>query len=149
MIDVKLIIDSEGRFDISFTEGDFTLEDGFDTALYVSLFTDARAPANLVPVPEHRRGWMGDIVSPVEGRSLGGLLWLVDQRRLTQDTLNDSVSYARKSVKWFVEDKWLNGIDVSGIIVPRSGIRLFVVPTALNGQVETTRTLDLWKLTGN
>ena len=149
MIDVKLIIDADGRFDISFTEGDFTLEDGFDTALYASLFTDARAPANLVPVPEHRRGWMGDIVSPVEGRSLGGLLWLVDQRRLTQDTLNDSISYARKSVKWFIEDKWLNGIDVSGIIVPRSGIRLFVIPTALNGQVGTTRAFDLWKLTGN
>lgn len=147
MQDIKVTLNN-GRFDISFENGDIVAEDGFDTAIYVSLFTDARAPENLVAIPEKRRGWIGNTASPVEGRDLGGLLWLVDQRRLTQKTLNATVDYARKALNWFVDDGLLSRIDVTGVIIPKEGVRLGVTMTALNGKTET-RYFDIWKLTGN
>ena len=147
MQDIKVTLEN-GRFDISFENGDLAQEDGFDTAIYVSWFTDARAPEDLVAIPENRRGWIGNAASPVEGRDLGGLLWLVDQRRLTSKTKNVTVDYARKALNWFVEDGLLNRIDASAVIVAPLGIRLGAILTALNGKTET-RYFNLWELTGN
>ena len=147
MQDMKVTINN-GRFDISFENGDLAAEDGFDTAIIVSWFTDARAPENLVAIPEHRRGWLGDAASPVEGRSLGGLLWLIDQRRLTQKTENDTVDFGRKALNWFTDDGLLNRIDVDVERISKTGIRLGAIMTALNGKTET-RYFNLWELTGN
>lgn len=147
MGDFRLLQGTDGRFDIVIENGDIANEDGFETAIYMSLFTDARAPESKVIKPENRRGWMGNIVSPVEGRELGGLLWLAEQRRLTQDVLNEIVGYARQSLSWFVEDGIAQNIEVSGKIVPRSGIALIIDITATDGKTETYY-VPLWEATG-
>ena len=90
---------------------------------------------------------MGNLESPVEGRELGSLLWLVDQSKLTQDTVNTSVNYARLALNWFIEDRIANSIVVTGEIVPRSGIRLKVVFTVQSGKV-STHYFNLWEQTG-
>jgi len=145
--DIKLIQDDQGLFDISFEDGDIAKVNSLDTAIYVSLFTDARAPANLVTIPEHRRGWIVNSVSFVKDRDLGGLVWLLDQRRLTQDTLNDAVNYSRKALNWLIEDGLTKQISTFGEIVPRLGIRLVIRITNLNGVIET-KYYELWKNTG-
>lgn len=147
MQDIKLTQDENGRFDISVEDGDIAGVEGMDTSLYVSLFTDARAPENLVIRPEHRRGWPGNLANNVQGRQLGSLLWLVDQSRLTQDTLNKSIDYARKGLAWYVEDGVLLEVIVDGIIVPRFGIQLEITTVALNGSTET-QYFKLWEVTG-
>lgn len=148
MSDLKLVQGPDGVFDLVIEDGNFVIEDGFDTSIFVSLLSDARAPEDKVVLPENRRGWQGNLVSPVEGRELGGLLWLTEQRRLTQDTLNETIDYARKSLNWFVEDGIATSVDVVGVIVPRSGITLIITITALNGQTET-HYINLWEVTGN
>ena len=45
--DIKLFQEN-GFFDIGIENGDFIAEDGFDTAIWVSLFTDARADESQV-----------------------------------------------------------------------------------------------------
>ena len=147
MTDIKAFQNTAGEWTLGITDGDLTEEDGFDTAIAMSLFTDARAPDNAVVIPEKRKGWMGNLESPVEDRELGGLLWLVDQSKLTQDTLNTSVNYARLALNWFIEDQIANSIVVTGEIVPRSGIRLKVVFTALSGKI-STHYFNLWEQTG-
>lgn len=147
MTDIKAIQTEDGGWTLGITGSDLTPEDGFDTAIAMSLFTDARAPDNSVAIPEKRRGWMANLESPVEGRQIGSLLYLVDQSRLTQDTLNESVNYAQLALNWFVEDFIANLVVVSGEIVPRSGIRLKVVFTAKSGSV-STHYFNLWENTG-
>lgn len=144
--DIQLIQDEQGRFDIAIEDGDIKSVDGLETALYVSLFTDARATEKQVFVPEYRRGWIGNLASLVDGRQLGSLLWLIDQRRLTQTTLNEVVDYARKSVQWLVEDGLCIRTAVSGSIVPGQGIRLNVEITSQEGVTES-RYVDLWRKT--
>lgn len=147
MIDIKLTQDESGAYDLTIADGDFEGVDGFDTAINVSLFSDARAPQDRVSVPEKRRGWMGDLNSPVVGRLLGSLLWLLKQRRLTQDTLNDAVSFANDALNWFVQDGIAQNVTVTGAIVPRQGIALTIVITTLDGRTDT-HYVPLWEVTG-
>ena len=147
MTDIKATQNPSGEWTLGITDKDLTPEDGFDTAIAMTLFTDARAPDSAVAIPEKRRGTMLDLVSPVEGRLHGSLLWLVDQSKLTQDTLNTSVNYAQLSLQWFIDDQIATSILVTGEIVPRSGIRLTVVFTAQSGKV-STHYFNLWQQTG-
>lgn len=146
-MDCKLAIDTNGQFDVVLEDGDIATETGFDTAIWVSLFTDARASADQVVLAQHRRGWPGNLVSTVDNRQLGGMLWLIDQRRLNQATLNEAVDYAQKALNWIVEDNVAQNIEVSGVIVPTSGIQLNVTITALSGETES-RYINTWELTG-
>ncbi len=148
MIDIKLTVDEHGAFDLSIVDGDFEGVEGFDTAINWSLFGDKRAPADKVSKPEKRRGWLGDLTSPVEGREQGSWLWLLNQRRLNQDTLNDAVSFARDALAWFVEDDIAKDVTVTGIIVPQQGIRLTIIITTLDGRTDT-HYVPLWEVTGN
>ena len=144
--DIKLILESNA-FDIAIENGDFENEPGFDTAIWVSLFTDSRASESQVLVPENRRGWLGNLASDIEERQLGGLLWLAEQRRLTQDTLNELIDYARKSLNWMVEDNIVQKIEVSGEIVPRSGMALSITITSQEG-ITSSHYIPLWEVTG-
>ena len=147
MSDVKFQQGTNGQFDIVIENGDLANESGFDTALFISLLTDGRAPESRVLRPEDRRGWIGDIKSPVDGRNIGGLLWLVEQRKLNQTTVNEAVDFAKKSLNWLLEDNIAKNIEVSGSIVPRSGISLDITTTAPSGET-TTHYVRLWELTG-
>ena len=145
--EIKLIKNSVGEFTIGIENGDLINDDGFDTAINVSLFSDARAPADKVLAPENRRGWIGDLVSPVANRLWGSWLWLVNQRRLTPDTLNENINFAQLALDWFVIDGIAKSVVVSGEIVPRLGNRLLIVMTSLSGEV-SNHYVDLWKKTG-
>lgn len=148
MIDIKVAFQPDGSFDIPIENGDLANVEGFDTSIWISLFTDARAPESIVVQPENRRGWLGDTESLVPGRDLGGLLWLIEQRRLTQDTLNEVVDYARQALQWFVGDGLANSIEVSGEIVPLFGILLTIIINVPQGQT-VTHYVKLWEVTGN
>lgn len=147
-MDVKIIKDENDKFTIGITNGDLTPENAFDTPINMSLFIDARAPADLVVSPEKRRGWLGNTVSLVEGRQLGSLLWLVDQSRLIPDTLNKNINFAQLSLNWFVEDGIAKSVKVGGTIIPRKGVQLDIEITSLSG-VTTNHYVNLWELTGN
>jgi len=137
-----------GIWDISFEEGDIKPTCGLDTAVYLSLLTDSRATDSQVYDPKLRRGWLGNVATPVVGRDLGGKLWLLEQSRLDQDALNNAVDYANKSLSWLVEDNVCVKILVSGKIVPRSGIELDVQITSSDG-VTSNIYVQLWHNTIN
>lgn len=145
--EIELVLEN-GSFDMVIEDGDFKNEPGMDTALWVSLFSDARADVAQVFVPENRRGWMGNIVSEIPERQIGGYLWLTEQRRLNQDTLNETIDYIRKSLNWIVDDGIAVKIDVYGDIIPRQGIEARVIITSLDG-VTSDHYIQLWKVTGD
>lgn len=147
MQDIALIKNEEtGFFDIAIKDGDIQSVDNFDTALNSSVLLDSRASAR-VAAPEKRNGWLGNLVSIVEGRQVGSHLWLLSQARLTQSSVNEAVDYVRKSLEWLVQDKVCSNLAVSGEVVARLGIRIRVDITALSGKLET-RFFNLWENTG-
>lgn len=147
-IDIKLTQnDDTGIFDISFINGDFETIDSFDTSLQVSLFTDARADASQVPRSELRRGWWGNQFSPgFPGFEIGSKLWLLNQARKTQDTLNNAIDFVRNSLQWLVTDNHAKGVNVSGVFT-NTGIGLTIIIDRGSSIVET-KYYDLWNNTG-
>lgn len=126
MRDLKLVI-SEDRMagdlgltypkDYSIAHGDLTIEEGLETAILVSLFTDRRAgddDALLDPDSDSRRGWWGDLVSPVEERDrLGSRLWLLDRSKVTQEVVNAAKNYIEEALEWMLIDKVAVKIEVN------------------------------------
>lgn len=147
MLDIALFQTTKG-YDIAVENGDLSGVNNFKTAIEVSLFSDARADSNEVFLPQARRGWMGDLNSRIEGQSYGSKLWLLQQERLTQTTLNKAINYARLSLQWLIEQNQARFIDVSGSIIPAQGIALNISITSILGITEN-HYVELWENTLN
>jgi len=146
-VDVKLITDSSGAYDVDIGQnGDLVISDDMSTALTVSLFSDARTTAEQISQPEKRRGWLGDNASPVQDRLYGSTLWLLEQKRLLQSTLNDAVNSVNLALNWMIEDGILQDVSVTGSISGTSGIVLEITLTTLSGQTDTIF-VPLWRQT--
>ena len=75
--DIKIKYDNDlMEGDIDFLNGDLIREDGLETAVLISIFTNKRAldSDNLIN-PGEKRGWWGDLVSDIEGDKIGSKFW--------------------------------------------------------------------------
>ena len=114
MSDIRTLIDDVTAGDWSLSGIDLASDDTIETAVILSLFTDARAdPADALPAGEtDRRGWWGDAVPEVEGDCWGSRLWLLAREKQTQETLARAREYAREALSWLLEDGHATRIDV-------------------------------------
>lgn len=104
MQDVLIRANSDGLYDLVVEGNSFASAGGFETAIPVSLFTDARAPSALVSEPQNRRGWIGNLLTASTMRQLGSILWVLDQARITQETLNVARLAAQDAFQWMIDD---------------------------------------------
>lgn len=92
------------RCDFMRTDG-FSLDtdEGLETAITVSFFTDARATEEdgLDPAQDPR-GWWGAAYLNIQPGSLGSKLWMLRRMKLTNDTLLLASSWARESILWLL-----------------------------------------------
>ena len=147
---IDLLVDvneDTGLYDISLSDGDFTTIDSFDTSLKVSLLGDRRADKSEVSAAHLRRGWWANQFAETLGFQLGSKLWLLDQSRKSQNTLNSAIDYAKNSLQWLVDDGYAINITVTGVFTAL-GIQLKVV--LFRGQSKTeTKYFDLWENSGD
>lgn len=109
--DVEITQVSAGYYDLSITDGDFTKVDNFNTALQLSFIgSDRRASATEEPIPQLRRGWIGNQYLTVE---YGSKLWLLYQARLTNETVNRAKTYCQQAVDWIVNLGYAHAIVVT------------------------------------
>lgn len=144
-LDVLIKANAQGLYDLVINDSDFDSAYGFETSIPVSFFTDARAPSNQVQEAFRRRGWIGNILYIDEGRELGGLLWILDQARLTEDALNLARSFAQESLQWMIDDSIARSITVSVERTSDRGIEIYTDIIAIDNTVQ--RFLTLWRNT--
>lgn len=117
-VDIAFVQDSLNRFDVALDPdtGDLLGVEGLETALTLSVFAERRADASVVPQPEQRRGWWGNLVGPKseEGFEIGSLIWTLEQARNTQEKLNKAEGFMRTGLNWLVEDGIAQTVSVSG-----------------------------------
>lgn len=143
--DVLIKSDAQGLYDLQIDGADFASAYGFETAVPTSYFTDARASSVQVQEASRRRGWVGNILYIDQGRELGGLLWLLDQARVTTDTLNFAKVYAQDSLQWMLNDGIARSISIS---VDRDGVRSIKILTDIVSVDNTVqRYITLWRAT--
>jgi phage gp46-like protein len=114
MQDILIKQQPDGTFDIEFENGDFKSTTGLDTAIIMSLFVDKRASQDEISEPSLRRGWQGNELNNDSDYEIGSKLFLLDQSRATQKTVNNAESYASDGLSHFIQDGIAKKIDVSG-----------------------------------
>lgn len=146
--DVRLALDEvSGLYDlvIDADVADIASIQGMETAIETSLFTDSRAPESLVPSPEYRRGWVANTLTAQAQRELGGIVWVFDQSRITQDTLNQLQLAALASFDWMISDGVARNITVS-VDQVRGAVYITLIYEEPTGDVK--RYKALWRKTG-
>lgn len=145
MQDVLIRANSDGLYDLVIEGNEFASANGFETAIPVSLFTDARAPAALVAEPQNRRGWIGNLMTASTLRQLGSILWALDQARITQETLNLARLEAQSSLQWMIDDGVALGVLVDVTRAARGSIIITIQITDTSNVVSRYQTL--WRAT--
>lgn len=114
MGDISIIWNESNAGDIATTGADLQTDEGLQTAMFISLFTDRRV-ANDEELPageDGRRGWWGDVAPEVPGDLIGSRLWLLNREKQTADVIARANEYAREAVQWLIDDKVAQRIDV-------------------------------------
>lgn len=102
-------------------------DDGLETAVVLSLFTDGRAndddvlPDEANAGSDRRRGWWGDTYADVRGDRIGSRLWLLAREKQTQQVLERAREYGREALQWLVDDGIAREVTVTAEIV-RDGV---------------------------
>lgn len=148
MGDIKLQEDDDGIYDIQIENGSIVEDNGLGTSLFVSILSDGRADSSQVPIPERRRGWMGDTVTPFPGLTYGSTVWLFEQSALTENTINGTEDEIRKSLQWMIDTGLSIKNEVTVIKSGVSNLNAIIKITSPDGG-STEKSFNLWKETVN
>jgi len=113
--DYGLFLDADGLIDAAFTVGDIEADQGLETAVLISLFSDARATEDLIPPIDrdgNLRGYWGDVHGTLPGDATGSLLWTIRRAKQLSRTLADAKGYAERSLRWLVDDAVASSVEV-------------------------------------
>lgn len=113
MSDYGLFLDTDGLIDIAFVPGDVAADDGLETAILISLFSDARASDELIEALDKDgdlRGYWGDFETEDQ---TGSLIWTVKRAKQLQRVLAQVRSYAMNSLQWLIDDKVAESVVVN------------------------------------
>lgn len=138
-IATQLVSDvSAFRFDWALGAPGLATDDGLQTAVVISLFTDRRADAADLPSGSSgadQRGWWGDSFAEVEGDRIGSRLWLLAREKQTPATLLKARDYAKEALQWLIDDGIAREVLVQAEwVAGRNGVLALTVQIARAGQ---------------
>lgn len=146
MSDILLNNDS-GYYDISFTNGDFTMTRGLETALLMSVYCDKRADVSEIPAPELRRGWWGNTVLGYGNYEIGSKLWLLEQARKDNVTLGLAKTYTADCLQWLIVDNLAKEIRVDSSFII-NGLKI-EVDIVVSQNKTISESYELWQNTNS
>ena len=114
--------------DFSIVANDLESDDGLETAVIISLFTDRRADrTDILPDTQiSRRGWWGDLFNGDAQDRIGSKLWLLGREKQTEETRLRAIGYAQDALQWLVDDRVLDTFTVDGEWIDRGILGLTV-----------------------
>ena len=81
---------------------DVAIDDGFNTAVYISLFTDQRVDdESLLDDKNDRRGYWADVF---DEKPMGSKLWLLAREKMMNTVLEKARVYCLEALKWLIDD---------------------------------------------
>jgi phage gp46-like protein len=125
-----------GAADLALAEtGALAKDDALQTAVVLSLFTDARARPD-DGAEGDRRGWVGDAFTPED--RVGSRLWLLKREKQTEETRRRAEDYANEALAWLVDAGLATSVSVTAVWVAR-GVLGLAVAIATPGGIETSQ----------
>lgn len=123
-------------------------DDGLETAVIISLFTDRLAEDGEAGVAgTARRGWWADAYADDAGDRIGSRLWLLAREKRTPAVLGRAELYAREALQWLVTDGIANTVTVAAEAVGQAGetLGLAITITRSSKPVVQFRFESFWK----
>lgn len=149
-MDIRTIfIDLERGADMALESFDLATDDGLETAVILSLFSDARAldDDKLPAGQSDRRGWWGDAWAEQQGDRFGSRLWLLRASKQLQQSLNLAREYAEEALAWLTADGVASRVEVETFI-PRDEVMGMIVRIFRpDGSITPIRFETLWNAT--
>jgi len=119
----------DDRIDMLLVPSDIAGDDGLETSVIISLFSDARATPDMFEAIDNDgdlRGFWGDVTSPDD--STGSLLWTMKRSKQLTRTLALARGYCQTALKWLIDDKVADRVDVrTSYLAPASGVMIIEV----------------------
>jgi phage gp46-like protein len=120
MADIRTVfIDLERGADYAIESMLLQQDDGLDTAVILSLFTDRRADDDdsIPGGSDDKRGAWVDSFSDVENDKFGSRLWLLESAKLLPETVNRVREYCAEALNWMVQDGVAKAVNVTAQII--------------------------------
>lgn len=125
MTDIALVKQQDigDAFDLSMDGRDLATDAGLETAIIVSLFSDARASdAELPDGHTDRRGWWGDVVDPAD--ETGSRLWTLEREKSLNAVAVRAEEYAREALQWLRDDGVVSELTVTAELLDRQTVAI-------------------------
>lgn len=145
MSDIALIWDGHGC-DLALDGNDLQLDDGLQTSILISLFSDRRArPDDTLPGGDgDRRGWWADAYPAIEGDQIGSRLWLLSREKELAEPLRRAKEYAEEALAWLVVDGIAARVEVTASVPRRGVLGLSIAVHKLDGNIENFQYEFIW-----
>jgi phage gp46-like protein len=132
--DIGLFSLADGTLDVQVASNDLSVDEGLQTAVLISLNTDARANDDEVLAEDSsRRGWWGDVFPSEPGDQIGCKLWLIKREKRSLETLNRAEEYSKEALQWMIDDGVAESVDTSASWDP-SGAMLLEISITKPGE---------------
>lgn len=125
MTDIALVKQQQigDDFDLAMDGADLETDEGLETAIIISLFSDARASEAELPEGQtDPRGWWGDIADPDD--VIGSKLWTLHRQKSLNDVAVRAEEYARAALQWLVDDGVVSAVDATAELLDRETLAL-------------------------
>jgi phage gp46-like protein len=138
-----------GAGDFAIVANDYVGEDGMETDVIASLFSNAPAQAG-DELPDGtiakggEGGWWADAVPVVPGDAFGSRLWLLSRAKRIASTLTRAQAYAFEALQWLVSDKIASAIAVNSSFNAKGWLVLEVTIDRPNQSRVTYRYDPVW-----
>jgi phage gp46-like protein len=106
MPDLRITVTEQGS-DLVLSGGDLAVEEGLETAVLLSLFTDRRA-RELPEGETDPRGWWAE----AQDDRWGSQLWTLSRSKLTRANVERARAYALEALAWLTADGILERVEV-------------------------------------
>lgn len=145
MADIALIWTDDNQGDIEVDGADLQTDEGLQTAVLISLFTDRRAlDGEELPAGEtSRRGWWGDVAN-APGDFTGSRLWLLNREKQMPEVIARANEYTREALQWLIDDKVAQRVDIEVDGSTFERLAIGVIVTRPNGDIAKFRFGSLW-----
>ena len=99
--------------DLALAGNDLATDDGLETAVFLSLFSDRRLDDSdtLPSGATDRAGWWAD----TQTDRIGSRLWTLARAKQAPGVLGQFEAYAREALEWLVADRIAASVDVAAI----------------------------------
>ena len=112
-------------------ENGLQTDDGLETAVIISLFSDKRATETELRdaglKQDHLGGWWGDSFPEIDGDVLGSKLWLLQRATRTQATLDLAELYAADALQWLLTDKVAQTVTSTASFFGTTGLLIIAI----------------------